>query len=225
MKKLLLISGMILIWTTSVFGAKYMTLGQAVKGFLPQGSKVFKVTRELSKDQRIRLKEDYGWTATEDSYVFYVGRNPEGEPQGYVFVVPEIFNTCFHKYAIGLSSQGEVLDTAIVELSCPRAFPVNRKSFLRQFRHKRHTHALTLGEDIDAVTGATLSSETTSLATRKAVSLHNLFFGGGEAVSFSPEVQASRKKSESLVKKAIESGETLWKDGEPKGDTPPSARE
>ncbi len=99
----------------------------------------------------------------------------------------------------------------------------NRKSFLKQFREKRHFDPLTIQSDIDAVTGATLSSESTAQATRKAVSLHNLLLGKAEPVNVSAEVRAARQKADALIQKAIKTGETLWKDGKPgPAQLPPS---
>lgn len=194
---------------------KYMSIGQAVKTFIPKGAKILKATKSLTSEQRQRLIRDYGWTPRKEKFVFYVGRDAGGKALAYVIIVPEIFNTCFHKYAIGMKPDGEVIDAVVVELSCPRATPINRKSFLKQFRKKRHTDPLTIRADIDAVTGATLSSESTAQATRKAVSLHNLFFGGAQPVKVSAEVRAAREKADALIKKAIETGETVWKDGKP----------
>lgn len=197
----------------SAFAVKYMSLGQAVKSYLPKGAKVFKVTKKLKASDKKRLLTDYGWKATESKYTFYVGKDGSGTPLAYVFVVPEIFNTCFHKYAVGMKPDGEVIETAIVELSCPRAFPINRKSFLKQFRGKGHSDPLTTKLDIDGVTGATLSAEATATATRKAVSLHNIFFGGGKTVRVAGDVRAARAKGNAQIQKAIDTGETLAKQG------------
>lgn len=185
-----------------------MSLGQAVKTFIPKDAKIFKTTKGLSSAQKKRLEQDYGWVPKKDKYVFYVGKKKK-EPVAYVFVVPEIFNTCFHKYAVGMKPSGEVIETVIVELSCPRAFPINRKSFLSQFKEKEHKHPLTVRSDIDAVTGATLSSEATATATRKAVSLHNLFFAGAKSIAVSAEVQKARKAAAGMIQDAIDTGETL----------------
>jgi hypothetical protein len=197
---------------------KYMKIGKAVKTFVPKGAKIFKSKKKLTSDQKKRLATDYGWTPKKDEYTFYVGRDGSGNAQAYVTIVPEIFNTCFHKFAVGMKADGEVIDTVILELSCPRAVPINKKSFLKQFRHKRHTDPLTIKADVDAVTGATLSSEAAAIATRKAVSLHNLFFGGGQSVKVSDKVRAARENAGGLIKKAIETGETLSKEGEGKKD-------
>ena len=193
---------------------KYMSLGDAVKTFIPADAKIVKVTKGVGAVHKKQLEEDYGWTPTESEYVFYAGRKGD-ETVAYVFVVPEIFNTCFHKYAVGMKPDGTILETVIVELSCPRAFPVNRKSFLGQFGGKEHTDPLTTRSDIDAVTGATLSSEATATAARKAVSLHNVFFGRGDRVKVSSDVKVARAKAQGMIQKAIETGETLAKDGQP----------
>ncbi|MFH1809283.1 MAG: hypothetical protein ABIJ09_11100 [Pseudomonadota bacterium] len=195
--------------SSTAAAVKYMSLEQAVKTFTPKGSKIVKVTKTPSAAQRQRLLEDYGWKAEEPSYVFYVGRSSGGEDLAYVFVVPEVFGTCFHKYAIGMDAAGVVQETVIVELSCPRSFPINKKGFLKQFRKKTHQDPLTVKADVDSVTGATYSAEATATATRKAVSLHNLFFGGGAPVAVSEDVRKARAAVQAQIQKAIESGELL----------------
>lgn len=199
-------------FSSPALAVTYLKLEEAVKTYVPADAKVFKVTKHLAPEQRTRLRDDYGWDAKADDYVFYVGKKDD-KPVAYVFVVPEVFNTCFHKYAVGLTAEGEVLGTSIVELSCPRAFPVNKKAFLGQFTGKRHTDALAIRSDIDAVTGATLSSAATASAVRKAVSLHNLFFGGAQPVRVSPEVAKARAAASAMIDKAIASGETVDKGG------------
>jgi hypothetical protein len=200
---------------------KYMSVEQAVRQFLPSDAKVTKITLSVTPEIRTRLIRDYGWKPDKDKYTFYVGRNGDGQVAAYVMIVPEIFGTCFHKYAIGLNPDGEVLDVAIVELSCPRAMPVNRRSFLKQFMHKTHKDALTTNADVDAVTGATLSSETTARATRKAVSLYNLFIGSAEPAGTTPKVRAAREAGEARIRKADTSAETKHVEGsEPSAPRP-----
>lgn len=203
--------GSLLAMSSAAQAAKYMSLGQAVKTFIAKDNKVVKTTKRLTAAQKKRLEADYGWKAKKDTYTFYMGKKGDAV-QSYVFVVPEIFNTCFHKYAVGMNQDGQVIETVVVELSCPRAFPINKKSFLSQFKEKRHVHALTTrggAADIDAVTGATLSSEATATAARKAVSLHNLLFGKAEAIVVSEAVKKARDEGNVMIEEAIETGETI----------------
>lgn len=191
---------------------KYVGLGEALKTFV-KDAKVFKVTKTLTGDQKARLTADYGWKPNEDEFVFYEGRDPAGKTVAWVFVIAEAFNTCFHKYAVGISPTGEVMDSVVIELSCPRSFKINRKSFLQQFEGKKHDAALTTKLDIDGVAEATLSSEAASIAARKALSLHNLLVGPGEAVKLAANVKSARAAGAAMIQKAIDTGETLAKDG------------
>lgn len=203
------------LWAGDAQAVKYLSLGDAVKKFLPADAKVLKVTKVPSADERKRLLDDYGWDATEPEYVAFKGvdKADEAKALGYVFVIPEIFNTCFHKYAVGVTPEGKILESVIIELTCPRSFPINKKNFLKQFKDKTHQDALTIKVDIDGVTGASLSSEAASTAARKAVSLHNLFFGGNAKVVVDEKVKAGRAAGAAKIKKAIETGETLKKEG------------
>lgn len=199
------------LWASPALAVKYMSIGDAVKSFVPEGDKIVKVSKKLTADQKKRIINDYSWAPSEDKYTFYAGKNGGGERTAYVYIQPEMFGTCFHKYAIGMKPDGEVVETVIVELSCPRATPINKKTFLKQYRGKKHTDALTIKKDIDAVTGATLSSEAASIATRKAVSLHNILFGGGRPANTTDDVRKARTAGASRIQKAVESGELVDK--------------
>lgn len=188
---------------------KYMSLKKAVTAFLPAGAKVFKITKPVTAESRARFERDYGWLPDRAEYTFYVGQDAAGAVQAYVVIVPEIFGTCFHKYAVGLKPDGEVIDVAVIELSCPRATPINRRSFLKQFQQKRHTDPLTVKADIDAVTGATLSSETTARAARKAASLHNLLLGDARPVEVTAKVREARAAGDARILRAVTSGELV----------------
>ena len=201
------------VWPWTAGAVKYLTLSEAIHTFVPKDAKVFKVTKKLTADQAALLASSYGWKATDDEYVYYEGKDASGKTLATVFVVPEAFNTCFHKYAVGVNPAGEVIDTVVVELSCPRSFKINRKSFLQQFEGKKHDAALTIKLDIDGVTEATLSSEAVSIATRKAVSLHNLFVAQAAPPKPTEQVRTARAAGAAMIQKAIDTGETLAKDG------------
>lgn len=198
--------GLSLLLSNSAQAVKYMSLEQAVKKFLPKGSAVVKVTKTPTADERKRLADEYGWKADAKKYVIYAGKKG-ADYTGFVVIVPEIFGTCFHKYAVGMTPEGRVIETTIVELSCPRAMPINKKTFLKQFKGKTHQDPLTIAADVDGVTGATYSSEATATATRKALSLHNLYFGKGEHVHLSEKVRQERAARQAAIDAAAARGE------------------
>lgn len=191
---------------------KYMSLGDAMRAFV-KDAKVVKLTKVLTAEQKQRLTADYGWKPKEDEVTWYEGRDPAGKTVASVFVIAEAFNTCFHKYAVGVSPDGAVIDSLVVELSCPRSFKVNRKSFLGQLEGKKHDAPLTTKLDIDGVTEATLSSEAAAIAARKALSLHNLLAGPAAPVKVAAKTRAAREAGAAMIQKAIDTGETLARDG------------
>lgn len=198
--------------SSDAWAVKYVGLGEAIKTFV-KDAKVVKITKQLTPDQKARLKDDYGWKADDNEYVFYEGRDADNKPVATVFIIAEAFNTCFHKYAVGINPAGEIMDSVVIELSCPRSFKVNRKSFLGQFEGKKHEAALTTKLDIDGVAEATLSSEAASIAARKALSLHNLLVGASAPVKVAADVARARAAGAAMIQKAIDTGETLAKDG------------
>lgn len=198
--------------SSDAWAVKYVGLGEAIKTFV-KDAKVVKITKQLTPDQKTRLKDDYGWKADDNEYVFYEGRDGDNKPVATVFIIAEAFNTCFHKYAVGINPAGQIMDSVVIELSCPRSFKVNRKSFLGQFEGKKHEAALTTKLDIDGVAEATLSSEAASIAARKALSLHNLLVGASAPVKVAADVARARAAGAAMIQKAIDTGETLAKDG------------
>jgi hypothetical protein len=167
---------------------KYMGLEEAIKYYLPQGSKVFKVSKSIPADKleatkkRFRLQStvDFKEVLTPGPYTFYVGRDASGAATAYILILEQYWRTCYHKYAIGIEPDGKVKDVVILELNCRFAYPINRKPFLKQFKGKQAEPGkkvpVEVGEDVDAVTGATLSSATTAMVTRRALALYELFF-------------------------------------------------
>ncbi|MDJ0761496.1 MAG: FMN-binding protein [Myxococcota bacterium] len=167
---------------------KYMSLKEAIKYFLPEGSKLSKVSKTIPDDKfeatkkRFRLKKstDFKEKISKGPYTIYVGRDAGGSAKMYILMLDQYWRTCYHKYAIGIEPNGTVKEVVVVDLNCKFAYPINRKSFLKQFKGKnasnRSKAPVEVGKDIDAVSGATASSDATAIVTRRALALFELFF-------------------------------------------------
>ncbi len=170
---------------------KYMSLKEAIKYFLPPGSKPSKVTKTIPDAQfkkikerfKLRTQDDFKETISKGPYTFYIGRDASGKATSYIVILEQYWRTCYHKYAIGIEPSGKIKEIVVVDLNCRYAYPINRKSFLKQFKGKQAKPGKKvpahLGQDIDAVSGATASSEATTIVTRRALALYELFFSGG----------------------------------------------
>ncbi|MBN1655687.1 MAG: FMN-binding protein [Deltaproteobacteria bacterium] len=167
---------------------QYMGLKEAIKYFLPQGSKVSKVDKTIPKDKlkvieerfRLRSTDDFKETLPAGPYTFYIGRDASGKASIYIVILEQYWRTCYHKYAIGIEPSGKIKEVIVVELNCRFAYPINRKSFLKQFAKKSAAPGkrvpVEVGHDVDAISGASVSSEVTAIVTRRALALYELFF-------------------------------------------------
>lgn len=170
------------------YAIKYMGLKEAIKYFLPEGSTLSKVTKTIPNDKyeatkkRFKLKstDDFKETLPHGPYTFYIGRDAAKKPTVYIAILEQYWRTCHHKYAIGFEPNGKVKEVVVVELNCRFAYPIKRKSFLKQFSGKHTVKGkkveVEVGKDIDAISGATMSSESTAIVTRRALALFELFF-------------------------------------------------
>ena len=173
----------------TVFATQFMGLKEAIKHFLPAGSKVSKVSKSIPKDRykmiekrfRLRSTEDFKETLPAGPYTVYIGRGASNKVNVYILILEQYWRTCYHKYAIGIEPNGKIKEVIVVELNCRFATPINRKSFLKQFKGKKAPPGkpvpIKVGHDIDAISGATVSSEVTAIVSRRALALFELFFG------------------------------------------------
>lgn len=70
-------------------------------------------------------------------------------------------------YLVGLGSQGAVLEVIVLDYQEIRGRPVAKRRFLRQYKGKTAQDPLQLREDIDGITGATISSRSLTDGVRK----------------------------------------------------------
>ena len=74
-------------------------------------------------------------------------------------------------FLVGIDAQGKVAGVAVLEYRDIFGSEIKRRSFLRQFQGKSLKDTLQVGRDVDAVTGATISSQAATSAVRKALAL------------------------------------------------------
>lgn len=95
----------------------------------------------------------------------------EGKFSGWAVVVDEPGKTHPITFIVGIDNQGKVLDVDILEYREAIGYGIKRKSFLRQFRGKTSKDRISVGRDIDAVAGATISSDAAATAVKKSLKL------------------------------------------------------
>jgi hypothetical protein len=165
---------------------KYLTMKEAIKNFLPKGSKLSKVTKTVpagkipALKKRFKLEpvkgEEFKEKFPAGPYDIYIGRDKAGKAEVYIMVLDQYWRTCYHKYAVALDGSGKIKEMVVMEFNCRYQYPINKKSFLNQFKGKT---AGNMGTKIDVVTGSTRSCEATAIVARRALALYDFFFASG----------------------------------------------
>lgn len=170
---------------------KYMSLKDALTHFFPGAkSKTTKITKLKGGEATIpaaklgKLKKKYDLEDDGDfknklasgPHAVYVGRDTAGTTKGYVMILDQYWRTCYHKYAVGLDASGAIKEMVVMEFNCKYQYPINKKSFLNQFKGKKAGKKTHIGKGIDVVSGATASCDATAMIARKAMALYEVFF-------------------------------------------------
>jgi Na+-translocating ferredoxin:NAD+ oxidoreductase RnfG subunit len=80
-------------------------------------------------------------------------------------------------FAIGVTADGALQDVQVMVYREPQGEAIAEKRFRRQFVGKRSKDPITLDKDIDAVSGATISSRSATFAARKGLLLAEVVRG------------------------------------------------
>ena len=84
------------------------------------------------------------------------------------------------EYIVALDLEGKVTDVAVMMMAEQRGKPISTRRFLSQFVGKTGADPIFVGKDIDAVSGATISSRASAFAVKKVVVLYETVFLGNE---------------------------------------------
>ena len=95
----------------------------------------------------------------------------DGQILGWALVLDEMGKIKPITFLVGVDIQGKVLAVYVLEYRDMFGSEIKRRSFLRQFQGKSLNNLLTVGRDIDAVTGATISSQAATTAVSKSLKL------------------------------------------------------
>ena len=172
-------------------GVVLLNQEQALKQMFPAAAKVVHEAHVFTAEQAEAAKAQLGgkWTLYQsgskaeeakenDSVTFYFGMK-DGKKTGVALVEVQPGKWGPVKYIVALDLSGKVTNLAVMSYVEQRGRPIATRRFLDQFLGKTAKSPITVGKDIDAVSGATISSRATAFAVKKVVVLYDTFFLAG----------------------------------------------
>ena len=163
--------------------AVYLTTRQALAELFSTSERVTFTRVELSAEQRARLTARLGYDPRRSSQTFYVGTT-SGRIDGYAVVDEEKGLSQPITFAVLFDPRGRVQRMEILAYREPRGDEVRSRRYRQQFVGKTAGDALRYGDDISAVSGATISSRSLAVGVRRAaVMLEELLLSRARAGS------------------------------------------
>lgn len=177
---------------SDVAGAEILfTEAAALETMFPDVADVTPHAVVLTEDQLQAVKDQLGgkWTiykagSTEaqsegnDSVQFFFAMK-DGEKTGVALIEEQPGKWGPVKYIVAMDLTGKVTNLAVMSYSEKRGKPIASRRFLEQFVGKTADSPLTVGKDVDAISGATISSRATAFAVKKVVTLYRTVYLSG----------------------------------------------
>jgi len=181
MKRMLLCVGLLLSLSSVCLASRLLTLEQALAAAFPEADEVKPETVTPTPEQVATLKERMGGRLmhySEGSMVSGMGEvtfhvaTQGGKVIGVGVVTEEPGKWGPMEFFVAMNATtGAVQNVAVMAYTETRGRGVARRTFLEQFKGKVATDSLEMWKEINAVTGATVSSECAAFAVKKALVL------------------------------------------------------
>jgi len=156
---------------------QYLTVEQAQRLLFPSAERFSPATVRLSTEARARIAAESGVTSRNDEQ--RVWRAMRGDTLVGFFALDEVIGK--HElitYAVAIDPEGVIRGVEILDYREPRGGEVRDPRWRAQFVGKRAADSLRLGEDIQNLSGATLSSRHITDGVRRLVVLHRVALKG-----------------------------------------------
>jgi len=148
----------------------YYSTRAILTAFFPKSERVTYKTTLLDPPLRARLAERLGYAPARDRYTIFVAQT-QGRVDGYAVIDDEVGLHQPITFATRLSSRGMVERVEIMVYREPRGDEVRDARFRKQFEGRTAQDPMRLDRDIDAVSGATISSASMAVGVRRAAVL------------------------------------------------------
>jgi Na+-translocating ferredoxin:NAD+ oxidoreductase RnfG subunit len=89
-------------------------------------------------------------------------------------------------FAVAVGTDGTVHDVRVMVYRESHGDEIEHKRFHRQFYGKTLIDPIALGKDIDAISGATISSRSETVAVKKSLALYDVLRRRGERMTRTP---------------------------------------
>ncbi|MGD0836225.1 MAG: FMN-binding protein [Polyangia bacterium] len=162
---------MVMVMPATALGAQvYLRAAEAPRAFFPESTAATRKVLDLSDAELAGLSKTLGRKVDVRSYPYLEVWSSKGVI-GIIVMLDVIGQSEPISFAVGVSADGALKDVQVMVYREPQGEAIEDKRFRKQFTGKRLADPITVGKDIDAISGATISSQAATYAARKGLAL------------------------------------------------------
>lgn len=173
---LLLFPAIVLLIAGNTLGADVLSRDQVLKNAFPLAETFVRQVLRLSDEQMKKLSEESGQKISSRFVTVYVAKKDD-ETLGYGFIGYTKGKSSFIKYFVAIAPDGKIHSIEIMSYRGEKGSEVRHEIFKKQFVGKSLGSNIKVGADINAISGATISSQAVTNSVRKTMRIWQEFFG------------------------------------------------
>jgi electron transport complex protein RnfG len=162
--------------TVDAAGQIFIKPKEALEKWMPESDTLVQDPKVLTPELRDRLQEIIGKRVRDKGYTFIISMK-NNEPAGYAVMLNMTGKERPITFMVVVDPNGTVRGVEVLIYRESQGSEIRYPGFMGQFEGKTVRSPLKLGRDIDAVTGATLSSRSATYVVKKALALMEIFYG------------------------------------------------
>lgn len=161
------------VWAESVYLKPEEALKLAFKG----SNEVVLEKKSLTETQKQAAEKSGGSPVGKNDWNFYIGKTG-GHIDGYAIIDHEIGKMDPITFMTTISPEGTVRSVEILVYRESQGSEVHEPRFLKQYENKSLASPLKPGQDIQNISGATLSVRAVTVGVRRDLAVWNAVYGG-----------------------------------------------
>jgi Na+-translocating ferredoxin:NAD+ oxidoreductase RnfG subunit len=177
MKRFFLLVAVVAASATAGAETVYLKPEEALKLAFRGSEEIVLDKKTLTASQKRAAEKSLGATIDRSDWNFYIGKTAS-RVDGYAVIDHEIGRMDPITFLTAISPQGAVRSVEILVYRESQGSEVHERRFLRQFESKTLSEPVRIGQDIQNISGATLSARAVALGVRRDLAVWNVLYGG-----------------------------------------------
>ena len=174
MKKILVVALLLAqpLWAQTV----YVKPSESLRIIFKDSKEIVSEKKMLTPEQKKKVESELGDKLSKNDWNFYIART-KGRVDGYALIDSEVGKTEPITFLTAITPQGEVKEVEVLVYREPIGSEVHDKKFVKQYQGKKISAPLRVGQDIQNISGATMSARAVTHGVKRALSLWTIFYG------------------------------------------------